>query len=132
MHTNDTNGKLIYPELSYFLSGICFDVHNELGRYGREKQYGDLIEKKLQNINLPYKREFSIGKTGNVVDFVIEDKIILELKTKPLIVKEDYYQTQRYLQSSKIRLALLINFRNRYLKPTRVVRIDTDVRNKFF
>ena len=131
MHTNNTNGKLIYPELSYLITGVCFEAHNELGRYAREKQYGDLLEKKLREIDVSYKREFKIEKTGNIIDFIIDNKIILELKTKPLIVKEDYYQAQRYLQASGIKLALLINFRNRYLKPIRIIRIDTDIKNKF-
>ena len=103
MHANDTNRKMrkiIYPELSYALTGICFNVHNELGRYEREKQYGDLLEEKLKEVKIPYKREFRIEKTGNTVDFLVDDKIIVELKAKPLILKEDYYQTQRYLQAT--------------------------------
>jgi len=133
MHTNDTNKKkkLIYPELSYIITGICFNVHNQLGRYAREKQYGDLLEEKLKEIKIPYKREFRIEKTGNTIDFLIDNKMILELKTKPMILKEDYYQTQRYLQASDIKLALLVNFRNRYLKPIRVLKIETDARKKF-
>ena len=133
MHTNDTNKKkkLIYPELSYIITGICFNVHNQLGRYAREKQYGDLLEEKLKEIKIPYKREFRIEKTRNTIDFLIDNKMILELKTKPMILKEDYYQTQRYLQASDIKLALLVNFRNRYLKPIRLLKIETDARKKF-
>jgi GxxExxY protein len=133
MHTNDTNKnrKLIYPELSYVITGICFEVHNKLGRYAREKQYADLLEEKLKEIKIPYKREFKIDKTGNVVDFLIDNKIILEIKVKPLILKDDYYQSQRYLQTSNKKLALLVNFRNRYLKPIRVIKIDTNAKNKF-
>ena len=134
MHTNNTNGepnKLIYPDLSYIITGVCFNIHNELGRYSREKQYGDALEYRLKEIKIPYKREFKIEKTGNIVDFILDDKIILELKVKDFVIKEDYYQTQRYLQATELKLALLINFRSRYLKPIRIVKIDTDIKNRF-
>lgn len=61
MHTNDTNKKLIYPDLPYFITDICPVAHNKLGRYAREKQYGDLlIEKKLKGINSPYRKWYNI------------------------------------------------------------------------
>lgn len=130
MHTNAGEG-LLYPELSYLITGICFEIHNKLGRYGRERQYCDLIEEKLKDIKLPYHREFNVAGTGNRVDFLIDDKIVLEAKAKQFILKEDYYQLQRYLQSLNKRLGLLINFQNRYLKPLRIVKIDTIAKNKF-
>ncbi|MDO8574283.1 MAG: GxxExxY protein [bacterium] len=132
MDTNYTNKrKIIYPELSYLVNGICFDTHNAIGRFAREKQYCDLLESKFKEAKVPYLREYRVEKTGNIVDFLIDDKIILEVKSKRLILKEDFYQAQRYLQATGKKLAFLVNFRNRYLKPIRVVRIDTDIRAKF-
>lgn len=132
MNTNNTNkqNKIIYPELSYVLTGILFDAHNTCGRFAKEKQYGDFVEQKLKDAKIHYKREYSVVD-GNKVDFLVDEKVILEFKAKRLIEKVDFYQIQRYLQSSGKRLGLLVNFRNRYLKPIRVVRIDTDTRKKF-
>lgn len=126
-----TGDKVIYPELSYAIVGICFEVHNELGRFSRERQYCNAIEDKLRTAGITFMREHRIGNTGNTVDFVIDDKVILEIKAKRLIVKEDFYQVQRYLQFSRIKLGMIVNFRNRYIKPIRIIRIDTDARKKF-
>lgn len=124
--------KLIYPDLSYRLTGVFFQVHNQLGRYCREKQYADLLAELLNFEKINFNREYEIIKTGNICDFVIEDLIILELKAKQLVEKRDYNQLQRYLQATGLRLGMLINFQCRYLKPVRIVRIDTDVRKKFY
>ena len=129
-YTN-TNSKLIYPELSYILNGICFDIHNLLGRFAREKQYCDPLEEKLKEAKISHEREYRTGNAGNIIDFLIDDQIIIEAKSKRLILKEDFYQTQKYLQSLDKKLALLVNFRNRYLKPIRVIKIDTSAKTKF-
>jgi GxxExxY protein len=125
------NTRLIYPELSYVITGICFTVHNKIGSYGREKQYSDAIEKTLKEARVKFAREFRIGDSGNIADFIVDGKIILELKAKRIIIKEDYYQLQRYLQETNLKLGLLVNFRNKYIKPVRVVRIDTENKTKF-
>jgi len=130
-YTNKNDQKLIYPELSYIITGICFDIHNEIGRFAREKQYGDLLERKLLETNIPFKREYKVGETGNIIDFFIDNKIVLELKAKRLVLKEDFYQCQRYLQILDNKLGLIINFRNTYLKPIRIIKIETDARKKF-
>lgn len=121
------NYPLIYPKLSYKIVGICFDVHNELGRYSREKQYGNLIEKQLRKSGIKYERELGVGDSNNIVDFIIEDKIVLELKTKSMIIKKDYFQIQRYLHATGIKLGILVNFRNKYLRPKRIIKIKKNI-----
>ena len=126
MNTNkNSNTELIYPELSYEITGICFSTHNALGQYAREKQYGDIIEATLKERKIPFKRELTIASSGNIVDFLIDDKIILELKSVRILTRDIYEQVQRYLQESNMRLGLLVNFRNKYVKPVRIVKIDS-------
>jgi GxxExxY protein len=103
---------------------LCFVVHNERGTYAKEKQYADLLEQKLQQAGISYKREQAIGSSGNRVDFIIEGKILLEIKAKRFITREDYYQAQRYLQETRLKLGIMVNFREKTLRPKRVVRID--------
>ena len=126
--TNKGEDKIIYRELCYVLNGLFFKIHNELGRFCREKQYSDALEKLLKINNLDYKREKELpveiieNQRSNIVDFEIDGKILLDLKAKPAVRKEDYYQMQRYLQAGDYKLGLVINFRNQYLKPIRVIR----------
>ena len=124
MQRKNTNDRPFYPELSFKVVGLCFVVHNERGIYAKEKQYADLLEQKLKLNGLIYVREQIIGNSGNTVDFIVEGKILLELKAKRIITKEDYYQTQRYLQETKLKLGIVINFRDQTINPKRVVRID--------
>ncbi|MBI2050089.1 MAG: GxxExxY protein [Candidatus Staskawiczbacteria bacterium] len=125
MHANDTNNKIIYPVLSYKITGILFSTHNELDRYCKEKQYQDLFEDKLRREKINYEREKKIlispGICGNQVDFCVENKILIDFKAKKYLTKEDYYQMKRYLTAAKMKLGLVVNFRDRYLKPKRIL-----------
>ena len=126
MATNRTTGnKVLHPELSYLITGILFSVHNELGQYSKEKQYGDLIEKKLKESKITYNREVIVGNSGNILDFIIENKIVIELKASRIITKEHYRQIQNYLQQTGLNLGLLVNFREKYIKPIRIIRINS-------
>lgn len=134
MHSNlrmSTNirKEVLYPELSYEVVGACFDVHNELGRFAREKQYADLLEKKLIARGLKYVRELRLGDSGNIADFLVENKIIVELKTVRALTRDYFHQTQNYLQQSRIDLALLVNFSDLVLKPRRILRLPDPIRS---
>lgn len=120
--------NLIYPNLSYDIIGILFETHNELGRYCNEKQYGDFIEKRFKEEGIKYEREKNLpisfegeNQNRNRVDFIINDKVILELKCKRMIEKNDFYQMKRYLIAYNKKLGVLVNFRAKYLQPKRIL-----------
>ena len=120
--------EVVYRDLSYKIVGILFSVHNELGRFRSEKQYADAIEKCLQESGLTYEREkaalpsFEGEQAGhNKLDFLIEDKVVLELKAKRVLNREDYLQLMRYLKSADKRLGILANFHQKYLTPKRIL-----------
>ncbi len=121
------NKNLIYPKLSYKLTGIFYKVHNNLGRFYKERQYADAVKKLLKEEKLNYKREYELSNLnngsikGNRVDFIVENKILIEIKAKKFITKEDYFQILRYLDAASLKLGLIVNFRNTYLKPKRVL-----------
>jgi len=120
--------KIIYPELSYKINGILFKVHNRLGRFCSEKQYNDGIEILLKQNKLNYEREKdltflledkSIG--GNRVDFCIENKILIDAKTKRYITREDYKQMKRYLEATGLKLGIIVNFHENSIRPKRII-----------
>jgi GxxExxY protein len=121
---------LIYPELSYKVTGLLFKVHNEIGQFGREKQYGDLFEKLLKEAKLDFQREKPLplpnldNKFTNIVDFAINNQLLVDLKAKPLVTKDDFSQMKRYLDVSGYRLGFIVNFHQKYLKPIRIVKVD--------
>lgn len=119
---------VVYPELSYKINGILFSAHNQLGQFCNEKQYCDFIEKQLKDAGLDYEREKIIPssfesefKGRNKVDFLVEDKIILETKAKRIVTNEDYYQVKRYLGAFNKKLGILVNFRKKYITPKRIL-----------
>ena len=123
---NDVKPKLLrsdilYPELSYKITGLCLEVKKDLGRFAKEKQFCDRLEIKLKENGIKYQREFTASGTGNRSDFIIEDLILLEIKAKPFIDKEDYFQVQRYLKVLDLKLGLLVNFQSIFLKPQKVI-----------
>jgi hypothetical protein len=119
---------LIYPELSYILMGILFEVHNKLGTKYQEKHYQRAIEIKLKNLKIPYQKELKVdidfegAKIGKLfVDFVIDNKIILETKKTPKISRDHIKQTLRYLNALNLKLAIITNFQHQKLEYIRVL-----------
>ncbi|NTU66456.1 MAG: GxxExxY protein [Candidatus Moranbacteria bacterium] len=123
-------GKVIYKELSYEIVGAAFEVFKELGPGYKEKHYEDAVSKEFTKRNISYKRQIqykllykgeSIGM--NQFDFLIDDRIIVELKRGDYYSKNNIDQVIQYLKTSKLKLAILINFTSTGVKFKRILNI---------
>jgi len=120
--------KLVYPELSYEIVGILFTVYNNL-RYGyQEKYYQRAIAAELKKANLHYKQEqkAAIKYKGNIIgqyfiDFVIENKIVVEIKISNNFYKKDSNQVLGYLRATGLKLGVLFIFAKDGLSFKRIV-----------
>ncbi|MUP45366.1 GxxExxY protein [Gramella sp. BOM4] len=110
--------NLTYKKESYELIGVLFDVHNELGGGFLEAVYSDAIEYELRSRKIPFDREKKyqviykelILPHQYIADFVVYDKIILEIKSVAALNDRHVAQCINYLKVSGNKLAILANF----------------------
>ena len=120
---------IIYKEESYDIVGLCMEVHNELGHGFSEIVYKDALEFEFEENEIDYRRETEypvnykkkLLKHKFYADFVVDEKIILEIKCVKSITEEHISQAINYLKVSKNKLALIINFGRGKLEYKRIV-----------
>jgi len=112
-----TNKDFLYSDLTYKIRGAIFAVWKELGPAFKEPIYQKALEKELSKRDIPFINQQQIEiiydnkKIGIYKpDFIIEDKILIELKVLPKITKLEEKQIWYYLKGTKYKLALLVNF----------------------
>jgi GxxExxY protein len=120
---NKEGCKLIYKDLSYKIVGVLYDVYNELGYGYKERTYEKAIEVcfKEQGIyyirQAPYKVIFKGEVIGrNYVDFIIDNKIVLELKKGNYFSRKNIEQIKNYLVVTDLQLAILAHFTSNGVK----------------
>jgi len=121
--------EIIYKQESYQIIGICFEVHNNLGPGFLEIVYKDALEYEFRKANIPYAREveYKVNYKDIILphkfyaDFVVNEKIILEVKAKNSLTDEFIAQSINYLKVSGNKLALLVNFGELKLKYKRLL-----------
>lgn len=135
MNTNDLPVKnirtdLLYPELSYKIIGALFEVFNKLGPGYLEKYYQNAIAVSLKESGLKFKeqvyaplifKDIKIGKC--FFDFLVEDKIVLELKVGDRFSKHDIEQIHSYLKVNDLKLGLLVNFTSQGVRFKRIINV---------
>lgn len=123
--------KVIYKELSYEIIGAIFEVFKELGYGFKEKYYEDAIAKEFNDRGIAYKRQiqYKLMYKDEIIgmqqfDFLVEDKIIVELKRGDYYSKNNMTQVIQYLKTSNLKLAILVNITSNGVKFKRVLNIE--------
>jgi len=113
----DKDVDYIYKDLTYKIIGAIYEVHKELGSVHKEIIYHKAIAIELAEKGIPFVEEKSIDvkykekKIGVYrPDFIIDDKVILEVKVAPAITKAMRDQVYYYVKGTKYKLVLLANF----------------------
>ena len=99
--------QLLYEDITYKIRGAIFDIYNALGSGHKEKLYQNALAKEFDNLKIEYstestlKVEYKGKKIGNYrPDFVVEEKIILELKAVEFVTKTYETQILHYLKTT--------------------------------
>lgn len=109
--------KYLYEDLSYKILGCVYEVHKELGATHKETVYHKAlsIELKKQGISFKEEKEIPGYYKGEKIgayrpDFIIENKIMLEVKAVPKMTKAMFDQVYYYVKGTEYKLVLLVNF----------------------
>ncbi len=121
--------EIIHKEESYQIIGKCMEVHRHLGKGFLEVVYKDALELEFRKAGIPFEREkkYEVNYKGQrlfhhfYADFVVFDKIILEVKGVSGIADEFIAQTLNYLKVSGNKLGLIVNFGEMKLNYKRIV-----------
>jgi len=120
--------KVLYPELSYKIMQIVFEVHNKLGPGFTEDVYEEATAYELETQDVPIERQkvIQVIYKNRVVgtyrlDLIIDGKIILELKAVTTLNDLFKQQVLSYLKATDLRLGMLVNFGAKRVEYVRIV-----------
>ena len=105
-------------DISYKIRGAIFDVYNGLGAGLLESVYVAALEWELLSRGLDVKREVPVPvhykeikmELGFRLDLLIENKVIIEVKSVENLAAVHHKQVLTYLKITELKLGLLVNF----------------------
>ena len=120
----------LYEDDTYKIIGALIEVHKNLGKGFSEIVYKDAFEYELKRIDFSFVREKEylvhykdiILNHKFYADFVISDKIIIEIKSTDALHEKHISQCLNYLHVSGHRLAILVNFNKTSLEYKRIIK----------
>jgi GxxExxY protein len=122
--------ELKYQDITEKIIGAAFEVHKFLGNGFQEVIYQRALAIELERCWLSYQREIEqdiyyrdvpepIGRRR--ADFVVENKVLIELKAVSELNEAHLAQALNYLKAYRLEVGLLINFGSKSLEFKRVV-----------
>jgi GxxExxY protein len=118
----------IHSDLTQKIIGCAMKVHNTLGTGFQEVIYQRSLAIEMEKQQLPFDRELELKiyyegiEVGTRrVDFLVDSKVIVELKALNTLEDVHLAQTLNYLEASKLEVGLLINFGTTKLQFKRLI-----------
>ena len=111
-------------EIAKIAVDICFKIHTQYGPGLFESVYEEIFCCELSKTGIPFKRQHPVPliheeikmEIGFRADVIIDDKVIMVLKSIEAIAPLHFRQVQTYLKLSGCKLGLLVNLNVAYIK----------------
>ncbi|PKF75880.1 GxxExxY protein [Chryseobacterium sp. PMSZPI] len=122
-------------EISFLIRKSIFSVYNELGPGLLEKVYEKVLAFELQNNGLSVKTQVAIPirfkgiiiDSSFIADIIVEDRVIIEIKSIPEINNVHHKQLLTYLKLTNLKLGILVNFNTDYIDKSIIRKINGNI-----
>ena len=121
--------ELLYKELTFAVIGAAMEVHTILGPGFLEAVYQVALERELTLRGIPFEKQVKLPVRYKdiligeyMADFIIDGKLIVEIKAVSNFNSQHQAQALHYLAATGWRLALLLNFGKGSLEHRRVIK----------
>lgn len=119
-----------HKELTQEVISCCFEVHKYFGSGLLEKVYQEAVCCELNEQFIEFEKEVKIPvfyKDQSLgfdykADIIVENKVLVELKTVSQLEEIHFAQCMNYLKLSGLKVCLIINFGETSVKIRRIVR----------
>ena len=120
--------NILFKELSYTILGIAFKVHTKIGAALPEHVQHHALEQELTTSGIPFTSQecHQVYYNGSIVghfytDIIVDNKIILELKSDECFTQGHHSQLFTYLRVTGLHVGYLLNFGTKSLSFKRLV-----------
>jgi GxxExxY protein len=125
-----TETNLIYADECYQIMGLIFEVFNVLGYGHKESFYQKAVAKAFSDNRIKFKEQlrcklqYKEKELGvYILDFLVFDKIIIELKQRDFFSRKDINQLYKYLKVTGLKMGLIVHFTSKGVRYKRIVNL---------